>query len=228
MMRVVKSRLCTALFLIFAAIGDCVHGSQPPPLCPLEARPIATKARLAAPGSPLYVTIGGKERKIADSAFAVCLIDRGRKVIYSAADGAGGYENEGQALYIYDTQTGEQKKIVSEYFTIERVRDMKTSTARTVLLVKMRDGALGASHLAVVDPARGEVLYKGDAEVIGHRGDTIVVGYYRDEDWDRRHYKTVHPYKTEHFDLNKLLQMPVIANKPTGSEGAAGPNRLRK
>jgi hypothetical protein len=216
MMRMLKSLLWIAPLLIFMTVAEYSYGrptSEPPQSA---ARPIASKCRLAAPGSPLYATIGGQERKIADSALAVWLIDQGRSVVYSAADGAGGYENEGQALHLYDTQTGEQRKIMAEYFVVERVRAVKTRTARTALLVKMRDGGLGALHLAVVDPSRGEVFYKEGADVISRRGESIVVGYYRDEDWDRIQHKTkVRPYKTEHFDLSKILEMPVITNEPS-------------
>lgn len=216
-MRMMKSLLWIVPVLIFMSVSEHSYGRHTSDPTPAAARPIASKCRMAAPGSPLYATIGGKEIKIADSALAFWLIDKGREVVYSAADGAGGYENEGQSLYIYDTQTGEHRKIMAEYFGVEKVQAVKTSTARTALLVTMRDGGLGALHLAVVDPSRGEVFYRGGAEVISRRGDTIVVGCYRDEDWERiQRKRNVRPYKTERLELNKILEMPVIANKPSG------------
>src|SRR5919106_1421479 len=46
----------------------------------------------------LFVTIGGTEKKITDQAQQAWIINRGRHVVYSSSDGAGGFENEGQSL----------------------------------------------------------------------------------------------------------------------------------
>src|SRR5450432_797074 len=119
---------------------------------------VATKLRLKSAGSPLYATIGGTEKKIADVALQAWMIEGGRQVLYSGRDGAGGYENEGESLHLYDASTGKQRKILSAYFVITRVEELMTSSGKTALLVMMTDGGLGASHLAVVNPKRGEVF----------------------------------------------------------------------
>src|SRR5690349_10667365 len=68
----------------------------------------ATRVAVAARSysGPLYVTVGGRETKIAADAIAAWIIDRGRRVVYSGRDGSGGYENEGQSLRVYDARTG--------------------------------------------------------------------------------------------------------------------------
>src|ERR1044071_9581666 len=64
----------------------------------------------------LFVKIGGTEKKITDQAQKAWIINGGRHVVYSSSDGAGGYENEGQSLHLYNVDTGTQKRILSHYF----------------------------------------------------------------------------------------------------------------
>jgi hypothetical protein len=166
---------------------------------------------------PLYVTIGGKERKIADRAVEARIIQRGRQVVYSGLDGAGGFENEGQSLRIYDARTGKTRKIMAEYYIVTKIREVTTSRNRTALLVEMEDGGLGASYLAVVDPARGEVFFRRWAKIISRRGDIIVIGHYKEDDWDKfmeNENAKVTPYKRERQNLNTILRRRVIFKKP--------------
>src|SRR5262245_22431263 len=62
----------------------------------------------------LFVTIAGTEKKVADQAQQAWIINDGRHVVYSSSDGAGGYENEGQSLHLYDVDTGKHKRIMSQ------------------------------------------------------------------------------------------------------------------
>lgn len=166
---------------------------------------------------PLYVTIGGKERKIADDAIASWIIQGGQRVVYSGRDGAGGFENEGQSLRVYDARTGQRRKIMAEYFGVNKVTEVTTSKNKTALLVDMWDGGLGASYLAVVDPARGEVFFRRWVKVISRQGDIIVIGHYREDDWEKfqeNENAKVKPYRTERQNLNTLLRRRVIFNKP--------------
>lgn len=165
----------------------------------------------------LYVTIGGKEKKIDDEAIAAWIIQGGQRVVYSGREGAGGYENEGQSLSIYDGRTGRKRKIMAEYYGIDKVTEVTTSRNKTALLVDMSDGGLGASYLAVVDPARGEVFFRRWAKVISRQGDHIVIGHYREGDWlkiNENKNARVIPYKTERQNLNAILRRRVIFNKP--------------
>ena len=162
---------------------------------------------------PLFVTIGGTEKKITDRAQQAWIINRGRHVVYSSSEGAGGYENEGQSLHLYDVATGNQKRIMSHYFMVQTVKEAVTSKNKRALLVTMEDGGLGASYVAVVDPWRGEVFFRRWARILADKGDTIVLGFYKEEDWGELESGKVRPYKTSRYNLNSLLLRRVIVNK---------------
>ena len=164
---------------------------------------------------PLFVTISGKERKITEEAQQAWILSGGSYVVYSSSDGAGGYENEGQSLHLYDVRTGKQKRIMSEYFMVETVEEVLTSKKKRALLVTLEDGGLGASYVAVVDPTRGEVFFRRWARMLSRKGDTIVLGRYHEGDWDKLMTEgaKVRPYRTERYNLNSLLLRRVIVNK---------------
>ena len=161
----------------------------------------------------LFVTIGGTEKKITDQAQQAWIINGGRHVVYSSSEGAGGYENEGQSLHLYDVATGKQKRIMSQYFMVHTVKEVVTSKNKRALLVTMEDGGLGASYVAVVDPWRGEVFFRRWARILADKGDTVVLGFYKEEDWGEPEASKVRPYKRERHNLNSLLVRPVIVNK---------------
>ena len=85
-----------------------------------RSEPGATKVRVAMRDQDIYgalfVTIAGTEKKITDQAQQAWIINGGRHVVYSSSEGAGGYENEGQSLHLYDVKTGNHKRIMSHYF----------------------------------------------------------------------------------------------------------------
>lgn len=179
-------------------------------------------------GGKLFITVASRERKIYNEAFEAWLINDGRDVVFSSHDGAGGFENEGQSLRIYNVATRSMRKILSEAFGVTAVQEVKTSTGRTVLLVAMADGGLGGSYFAVVDPKRGEVFFRRWAEVTAIDGDQITLAMYRADDFeainDERGWKTgpsnqvvfktkVTPHKTETHDLKRLLKNRVIYNR---------------
>jgi hypothetical protein len=197
------------------------HGAHAQQARTTDTLPVITSARVAVLDGtffgPLYVTIGGKERKIADEAVAAWIIQGGQRVVYSGRDGAGGFENEGQSLRIYDARTGRKRKIMSEYYGVDKVTEVTTSKNKTALLVEMWDGGLGASYLAVVDPARGELFFRSWAKIISRQGDIIVIGHYKEDDWEKFHEDEkakVTPYKIERQNLNTILRRRVIFNKP--------------
>lgn len=162
----------------------------------------------------LFVTIAGTEKKVTDQAQQAWIINGGRHVVYSSSEGAGGYENEGQSLHLYDVGTGKHKRIMSEYFMVETVKEVITSNKKRALLVTMEDGGLGASYVAVVDPLRGEVFFRRWARILANNGDTITLGFYREADWgEPEGSKKVRPYKRERHNLKTLLRRPVIVNK---------------
>jgi hypothetical protein len=176
----------------------------------------------------LFITVNGRERKVTTKALHAWIIDDGRSVIYSGADGSGGFENEGQSLRIYDVRTGSIRKVLSEYVAVWAVQEARLSNGQLALLVSMADGGLGGSYFAVVDPKRGQVMYRRWAEVTKIDGDRITLAFYRPDDWptineprrsaedDRNKViaqTDVKPVKVEHHDLKRVLRGKVIHNK---------------
>src|SRR2546423_11317706 len=100
---------------------------------------------LDSAAGPLRATIDRTTVKIADQALAFWIIEGGRRIAYSATDGAGGFEGEGQSLWLYDAARKQRRKILSEYFAIEGVEETVTRRGLKALIVRMRDGGLGAS-----------------------------------------------------------------------------------
>lgn len=183
-------------------------------------------------GGKLSITVNGKQKMIAEQANDAWIINDGSEVVFSGRDGAGGYENEGQSLRIYDVGTGKTKKIMSHYFYVTGLSAFKLKNGQTALLVRMEDGGLGGAYFSVVDPKRGEVFFRRWAELTQLKNDTITLAFYKESDWetinqardtsfylDKKAFppqKTkVKPYKTETHDLKKILQNKLIYNKPT-------------
>ena len=193
----------------------------------------ATSFRIHPPnpfGASLYIIVAGKERKIADGAINAWLIHDGAQVVYSGIDGAGGFENEGMSLRIYDVGTRRARKVLSEYFAVDTLMEVKTSNGRNALLVTMADGGLGASYFAIVDPNRGEVFFRASAELTKIDEDTITLAFYSHDDWDTINEQrrtsdapsqvipplpNIKPLKTEIHDLKEVLKNRVIYNRPT-------------
>src|SRR6185503_14361098 len=165
---------------------------------------------------PLFVTVAGAEKRVTEQAQQAWIINGGQHVVYSSSQGAGGYENEGQSLHVYDIATGKHRRILSEYFMVDAVKEVVTSNSKRALLVTMSDGGLGANYVAVVDPGRGEVFFRRWARIVSQKGDTIVLGLYKEDDWDKLNDDQgakVRPYKRETYDLKSLLKRRVIVNK---------------
>ena len=200
--------LALAAALIFAAAAQA-------------QMPLITKARVEKAGEaftgPVYVTVAGQEKKIADSALEAWVIRGGRQVVYSGLDGSGGFEDEGQSLRVYDARTGRTRKIMSEYVAVDKVTEVTTRRGKTALVVELSDGGLGASYLAVVDPDRGEVFFRNWVKLLSRRGDVIVMGHYKEDDWSEMMEdggtRKVKPYRIERRNLNVVLRGRVIYNK---------------
>jgi|SRR5215831_726876 len=213
---------------LMVPVGDAqTTGSR---TSPARAEKFEIKPENSAVGGILYVTVNGAERKIYDPAFAAWIINDGRDVVFSSTDGAGGFEDEGQSLRIYNVRSRAVRKIMSEYSGVNAVQPVQTSTGALALLVKLQDGGLGGSYFAVVDPARGEVFYRRWAEATTIRGDIVTLSFYRESDWETinnaRKWNEgstntvisntkVKPERTEQIDLKAALKGPVIFNRKT-------------
>ena len=205
-----------------ALTGEWVGNIDTPPSVSIRQHETsaarATNVRIATRDGDIYgdlfITMAGTEKKVTDQAQQSWIINGGLQVVYSSNKGAGGYEGEGQSLHLYDVATGKHRRIMSEYFIVETVKEVITSNKKRPLLVMMEDGGLGASYLAVVDPLRGEVFFRRWVRILANEGDTIVLGFFKEGDWEKLESgKKVRPYKTERHNLGSLLQGRVIVNK---------------
>lgn len=204
-----RRTIASVILLIVSAI--CVHAQSGQ-----SATNVRVEKRDTDIYGPLFVTITGSEKRITEQAQQAWITNSGRHVVYSSSEGAGGYENEGQSLHLYDVNTSKHKRIMSEYFIIDDVKEVVTSSKKRALLVTLSDGGLGASYVAVVDPLRGEVFFRRWARILSQTGDTIVLGRYTEDDWGNLNSgegSKVRPYKRERYDLKSLLRRRVIVNK---------------
>jgi hypothetical protein len=201
---------------------------------PVRATKFEIKEGETSSRGRLYVTVDEKEKKIADAVSKAWLINDDREIVYSRRkDGAGGFENDGESLRIYNFATGNTRKILSEYFAVDAVMETKVGKDESALLVRMSDGASFVSYFAVVNPKRGEVLYRASAELTEIKGDEITLAFYGDADWDAIREERVGrdfepdkvilpqpkiaPAKIETHDLKEVLRRKVIYNKPTNT-----------
>jgi hypothetical protein len=128
-------------------------------------------------------------------------------------DGAGGFENEGESLYLWAPGDREARKLLAEYFTIQRVESLRARSGRSVLVIVMTDGGLGATHVGFADPHRGELFRADGADVVQHEDGAVRIGWFRDEDWTvLGPDASVRPQRTERLDLDALLERRVMHN----------------
>jgi hypothetical protein len=161
----------------------------------------------ALPNGTYVATIGGAQVELgADMKKFFDLPASPRYYAWSNARGAGGFENEGQGLSVYDVRTGRKRQVLAEYFPIDDVKSATLADGREALLVAMTDGGAGFAHFAVVDPARGEVFRLDRAALAGIRGNQVDVKLF-DEDGNAAGTRT--------YDLAALLAGPVITNAPS-------------
>ena len=166
----------------------------------------------------VYAIVDGKKEKVSIDGYGAWLFGDGRYVAISGADGAGGYENEGQSLRIYDVEAGAflngGEPVMREYVMIDDVRAVTAEDGRTALLVEMGDGGLGAPHLAVVNPERGQVFKANIARVLSAENGTLVVGTYRPEqiEDDPESLPSKTPDSTATYSLSELLDRPLVVN----------------
>ena len=163
----------------------------------------------------LVVALGGAPQLISEAAFAGWILDHGCRIAYAAADGAGGYENEGQSLWIYETESRRRKKLMASQFSIDEVIEAAASPGRTALIVPMHDSGLGATHVAVLDPDRGEVFLQRQARVLAYSLGKLILGFYDEDDWsDLLQGKYIPPRRVKSYSLLQLLDRPARVRRP--------------
>jgi peptidoglycan hydrolase-like protein with peptidoglycan-binding domain len=156
----------------------------------------------------LTATIGGKLVTLADDAIMAKASPDGRFLAWTNPKGAGGFENEGQGMMIYDAKTGKTTQVMSEYFMAEDIKFATSASGKSAILVPMTDGGLGLDRLAVVDPERGEVGYYQGAKLLSaEKGKVTYKQTAVNENGD------IVGKGNKTLDLDKVLKQPVIHNK---------------
>ena len=176
-------------------------------VCPSVGAQIASQARVTSDdGGPVWATIDGHDKQIAPFGYKAWVMDDGRLVAYSSK-GAGGFESEGQTLYVYNVKAGAAHRIISAKFEITGVQRAESTAGKAAYLVSMEDGGLGATHIAVVDPPRGQVFHQDGATFARVEKGGFTVNWYRDEDWAKlANHAEVEPTKSKRFDLDEVLK----------------------
>jgi hypothetical protein len=202
-------------FRVASALA-CIAGA-----CAIAA-PRISSYRIDAAGNragKLVVMIDGAGKEIAPAAFRAWIIDAGARIAYSTPGRVHGFEGEGDALHIYDAATAKTSEVMSAPFEITKVEEAYASNGRRALLATMSDSGLGASHVAVVDPARGQVFEAQQAKIMQRRGDRILVGFFRESDWERMSDSTpLQPFRVRTYDLKDLLRRPLLQRRGSTSQ----------
>jgi peptidoglycan hydrolase-like protein with peptidoglycan-binding domain len=156
----------------------------------------------------LTATIGGKTVKLADDALSARIFAGGRYVAWTSPQGAGGFENEGQGVHLYDAKTGKTTKVMSEYFMVDDLRYAKLPDGKEVLLASMTDGGIGMPRVGVIDVGRGGECARIDgARVKKLSGSTMTVDVLKVKEGE------IVAAGTKTYDLAKLLRQPIMHNK---------------
>ena len=179
-----------------------------------DSSQVATGVRQDDDGK-IWAKVGGKEINVGESNAArgdwskmPKVIGDGRYVVWPNITGDRGYEAEGQELKVYDAKTGKTSTVMQEYFYVQDVAAHKLPDGREAFIVSMADGGLGAPHLAIVDPQRGEVFRAERSSLLGLKGDQITIAKHDNEDQIEK------PTGKQTLNLAKILSGPVITNPP--------------
>jgi len=170
----------------------------------------------------LFVTVNDEKRKIVDEALKAWIINNGKEVVFSQADGSRGFEGTGNSLSIYEVQTGKIRQILADHFVIDGITETELSNGKRALLIRSDLHEGNEKVVAVVDPKRGEVFVKSPAGLFALKGDFMALNLDNDESeepevennesaFDLPQKKK--PLKLKKYDLKKLLKKKVIYNK---------------
>jgi hypothetical protein len=153
---------------------------------------------------PVYARIAGNWSRIAPKAWDAWLLEQGRAVVYSSDDGAGGFENEGHSLHRYDVAKAESRLISKETALVDEVALAVSNSGRSVYLVSLRDGGLGAPQLTAVTPSGEVLLRRGLTRLEETRGGRIRISTFRIEELESRDPDSAKPDHEEWLDLDEL------------------------
>lgn len=170
------------------------------------------------------VTSQGDTITVDSTAGVGAIISGGREVAYNGLDGAGGYENEGQSLRVVDLSTGEHRVVMREYTQVREIREVPMPSGDALLVVRMEDGGAGMSHIAIVDPSRGQLFRAPRSLVASIVGDTLELHSWNGEaPWTEPNGRDpatgllrAPPASVQRVSLSAIRRGPVIENPHSG------------
>jgi hypothetical protein len=165
----------------------------------------------------VYARVNGVAQPIANNAWRAWRTDGGREVVWASTEGAGGFENEGQSLHRYRFDDGRRLKLMAEYYIVSNLQEARSACRRRAFLVGMNDGGLGASHVAIVHPAHGQVYRLQFSRFGGtSQGVTTVLEYRPGEATNWENLAAAQPLRRHRLRLDEVLDRPLIVNPPEG------------
>ena len=170
------------------------------------------------------VTTDGDTITVDSTAGVGAIISAGREVAYNGLDGAGGYENEGQSLRVVNVGTGERRVVMREYTQVREIREVPLPSGDALLVVRMEDGGAGMSHIAIVDPSRGQLYRAPRSLVASIEGDTLELHSWNGEaPWTEPNGRDpatgllrAPPASVQRVSLSAIMSGPVIENPHSG------------
>ena len=161
-------------------------------------------------GGPLFVTIGGTEKRIASEALHAWIIEGGRKIAYTTSE-APGEMGAGGTLMVYDAQTNQHKKLATSEDDLVGLKEVHSSGGQTALILETSGAENCAPEVMLIDPTRGKVFSDSPAQVLSIKGDVMLLGYFKEAEWEKNcESKKMNSYKSKSFSLSALLKRPVI------------------
>ena len=143
---------------------------------------VATAVRVArdttqfGDGPVLVTRADGRVDTVQVAARRAWLLDEGRQVAWSSGQGAGGFENEGEALHVAPADSlGDVPPIAREVFPILAVTEVDAPDGTPWLVLAMQDGGAGFPHVAIVAPGRGTVYRAMRGRFAGSDSTGLVV-----------------------------------------------------
>lgn len=189
-------------------LDQAMRHTEPPP-----TGPYITAIKVVIPAGrrsgDVVVTIGGQERVVGSGALRAWRVAGGRMAVYASMDGAGGYEDEGEGLTVYDVAKNHCELVMREMYRVIRVDESRAWSGRLVLFVTMDDGGVGATHVGIVDPMRGQVFRQPYARFDRiERGRVVIAGV---PNPDRSEGP---PPRYRAYDLDDLLGRSLVVIPP--------------
>jgi hypothetical protein len=155
----------------------------------------------------LTVLVNDVATQVATGVREAMIVDGGRHLVFTTTSGKG-FEAEGENLYVFNPRTGKIGLLASEvfYFELSATQSVRVKGVPT-LVASMRDGGLGASHVAIINMRRGEVFRAPLSTASVVQGGKVTIDTFPAEHWEGL---PTQPKKSEVIDLAVVNKAPLV------------------